>query len=214
MFKKHPITTILNFFLYSISICYLKNSIFIFILLLGILFANHYTFHKKYYHFLQGVAILSVIDIIFGNITGLLQLLLFIIYIIEVTRDYTKIDMIYVYDTLFPSSNKVLTLSFIKYVYYKDIFRKNYKLLSQFEKELGYKSKWTYRLYSLKQCMIQSKKEIDYIIRAYEKSLYLNKRRNKYKICFSKEDFFLILGHLFLFILVYFLGRSSYAIFH
>ncbi len=213
MFKTHPIATILNLFALIVAFLFLNNSIFLFFISLALFFSNRHTLRKKYYLLLKITFALAIINLILGHLNFLVKILLVIVYIIEGLRDYSKMDLIYVYDILFPFASN-FTLNLLKYTYYPEILRKKYQLLSMIDKELGYRKNIRYYLYSLKKCIMESRKELNKYTISYEKSLYLNQTRNRYKIPFSKEDFFLIMIHIMAVILIIYLGRGTYAIFN
>lgn len=213
MFKAHPITTLINLLILITAFLFLNNSIFIFFLALTLVFSNRHTLRKNYYNLLKIIFILAIINLLFGYFTLLIKILLVIVYLIEGYKDYTKVDLLYVYDTLFPYAPN-FTLWLLKCSYYKETLKNKYKTLVNIEKQLGYKKNIEYYFYIVKSCIQESKKEIDSYRASYEKSLYLNKDRNRYKIPFSKEDALLIVIHIIAILLIYYLGRSPYAIFN
>lgn len=214
MYPKHPITILLNFILFLISLLFLKNSIFLFFIILAIYFINRYTLRKNYYLFLTATLTIAIWNLLFGKLTLIVKVFLLIIYMIELTKDFTKIDIFYMYDTLFSFTDRKFILFILKCIDYKTIFKENYKILSTMNKKMGYKSNSKYYLYALKQCILTTKEEVNDNIVTYQRSLYLNKASNKYKTYFSYQDVLMIMLHMLLLTFVYYLGRSSYAIFH
>lgn len=214
MFNRHPIILVTNLILFLISICFLKNSIFFFFLILALYFINRYTMRKKYYLFLTAIFTISIWNLLFGKFTIILQISLLTIYIIELIKDFTKIDIFYIHDSLFPFGNKKLLVLILSYFDSFATIYKNCKTLFDVNKKLGHPVNSSYFLYAIKKCILTVKNNIECARYKYERSLYLNMDRNNYKVYLSYQDILVSLLHVLFLVIAYCLGRSSYAIFY
>ena len=212
MFKRPPIILVANFILFFISICFLKNSILFFFLILAIYFVNRYTVRKKYYLFLTAILTISVWNLLFGKFTIILQASFLIIYIIELIKYFTKIDIFYIYDSLFPFVNRKFLVLILSFFDSFGMIYKNCQTLFNINKRLGYQINSSYFLYAIRKCILTVKNsESRY---KYERSLYLNADRNKYDVYLSYQDILASMLHVLFLVIVYYLGRSPYAIFY
>ncbi len=210
MWNRHPLITFMNVCFFFLSIHYLQNSLLFFLICLLLVVMSQPRNNLPWILFL----LLSAMNIFLGIFTPFIKIVLLLFYLIEVARSYSKLEMIQAYDSIFPYLNKKIVIPFLKVVYYKEIFIKNYRVFSDIDKELGYKKKKKYYFFVIRKCLIQSKKDLDRVILSYEKSLYFNKNRNRYHWHFERKDFIFFILHLLLYFIVVCLGRRPYAIFY
>lgn len=116
-------------------------------------------------------------------------------------------NMLTLYDTIFSKINKTTPI-LLKTFYYKDNAIKYYYKIKNINRNLGYKKRITcYPSIFLSLLKIAKFESENYLI-SYEKNLFFNKNRNRYKLTFSKRDFFFLLIHLTGIIIIYYVGRS------
>lgn len=213
MYKSHPITSLLNFILIIIALAMLKNNSILFLIALVLLFLNYKNPNKYYSLFLKATFLFSFLSLLFGTISFLVKVSLLVIYIIEGFKEYNKMDMFTIYDTIFPQVNKTPIL-LLKLFYYKDNIIKYYHKIKNIDQNLRYKKQIEYHHYIFITLLKVVKGESENYLMSYEKRLFFNKNRNRYKIVFSKRDLLLLLIHITGVTIIYYVGRSPYAIFN
>ena len=194
MFKIHPITNLINFIVFVLILLLCNNTIVIFgiSLLLLLLVLKH----KKLSMYWLFTLIILVINISCGKLYVLGRLFTMIGYLFTVFVDYTEIEFIRVYDTLFKSTNVEITKKFLKVIYFKKYFIENYNIITSTTQKIGYRKNFMYYIFCMRDAMDLTFKSLDKVIYSYEKRFYFNGGRRKYKIFISIVDVFMFLLHL------------------
>ena len=120
----------------------------------------------------------------------------FLGYLSTILVDYSKLDFIRVYDTILSSSDYERTKVFLKIIYFKDYFIKNYNIICDTTSKIGYNHNISYYIFCLKKAYILTNKSLDKIIYTFRCRFYFNPGRSKYKIFISAVDIFMLLLHL------------------
>ncbi len=204
MFKLHPIVNLIDIIIFLLVLIFAQNNIFIFSLVLLLLFCAYK--HERLLLFLCFTLAILVINILCGKLIVLGRFLTFISYLCTMFVDYSKIDFIRVYDTLFPSDNCRMTKVFLKCLYFKDYFRNNFNIMIDSTKKIGYKNDFKYYLFCIRNTFNLTIKSLDQLINTYEKRFYFNDYRNKYKVVISFLDIFMFVVHLICLIIVLKIG--------
>ncbi len=204
MFKIHPITNLVNLILVLLILIFCNSSIPIFIG--GLVFLFVMRNHKKtsIYWFLTLLVLL--INISCGKLFLLGRIMFFFGYLLTIFVDYSKLDLIRVYDTIFSSSNYDRTSIFLKIIYFKDYFIENYNNIFDTTSKIGYNHNISYYIFCLKNAYILTVKSIDEVINTFKCRFYFNPGRSKYKIFISIVDVFMFLTHLIILLGILVLG--------
>ena len=194
MFKIHPFTNLINIILVLLILIFCHSSIPIFIIGLILIFIVRNHKNISIYWFITLTMLL--INIICGKLFILGRIMFFIGYLSTVIVDYNKLDFIRVYDTILSSSNYDRTKLFLRVVYFKDYFIKNYNIICDTTSKIGYNHNISYYIFCLKKAYILTNKNLEDIVYTLRCRFYFNPGRSKYKIYISVVDVFMFLLHL------------------
>ena len=204
MFKIHPFTNLINIILVLLILIFCNSSIPIFIG--GLIFIFMVRNHKglSIYWFLT--LILLLINISCGYLFILGRIMFFLGYLSTIVVEYNVVDFIRVYDTILSSSDYERTKGFLRIIYFKDYFIKNYNIICDTTSKIGYNHNISYYIFCLKKAYILTNKSLDKLIYTFKCRFYFNPGRSKYKIFISVVDIFMVLLHLVILLGILVLG--------
>ena len=194
MFKIHPFTNLIDIILVLLILIFCNSSIPIFIGGLIFIFMVRNNKNMSIYWFLT--LIILLIHISCGKLFLLGRIMFFLGYLLTIIVEYSVVDFIRVYDTILSSSDYERTKGFLRIIYFKDYFIKNYNIICDTTSKIGYNHNISYYIFCLKKAYILTNKSLDKLIYSFKCRFYFNPGRSKYKIFISAIDIFMVLLHL------------------
>ena len=204
MFKIHPFTNLINIILVLLILIFCNSSIPIFIGGLIFIFMVRNNKNMSIYWFFTLIVLL--IHISCGKLFLLGRIMFFLGYLLTIIVEYSVVDFIRVYDTILSSSDYERTKGFLRVIYFKDYFIKNYNIICDTTSKIGYNHNISYYIFCLKKAYILTNKSLDKLIYSFKCRFYFNPGRSKYKIFISIVDIFMVLLHLVILLGILVLG--------
>lgn len=206
MYKRNPYIEVINCTIFIVVNIILKNSIIEFILLYILL--KTLKLKKRILSII--LLLLGLINILFSNLTIYINLLNVILYLYILISKYNKKDILNIYIYLFGTNPQKL---WIKSLYFKDYYKRNYEQIKYITKELGYENKFILNYYNIKKSYLKTKNDLEELIILFEKRQFFNKYKTIDIIDIDKNDIKTLLSYLLLLILTIIFWRSKYALF-
>lgn len=202
MYKRNIYIEIINLLLTIIILLLLKNPI-IQLLLLIYLYMIINNNSKKFFII---SFIIFIYNILYGKYILLGNIILLLYYLYININKYSKKEIINNYICLFKKNPQRL---WIKMLYYKEYFIKNYKRVTKARKIINKKN----NINSLKKIIKKTNNDLDELIILYEKRLFYNSKKNIKKLKIDKNDIKSVIYKIILLVLVILFWREKYAIF-
>lgn len=206
MYKRNPYIEVINCTIFIVVNIILKNSIIEFILLYILL--KTLKLKKRIPSII--LLLLGLINILFSNLTIYINILNVILYLYILISKYNKKDILNIYIYLFGTNPQKL---WIKSLYFKDYYKRNYEQIKYITKELGYENKFILNYYNIKKSYLKTKNDLEELIILFEKRQFFNKYKTIDIIDIDKNDIKTLLSYLLLLILTIIFWRSKYALF-
>ena len=204
MYKRNPYIELLNILIFTISMILLKSSIIQIMIILYFLISKK----NKYNIFLL---ILGIINLLFGKITILINILLIYEYISDIINKYSERNLIDFYIYIRKKNPQKL---WIKVIFFEKYFVENYKKLIYVSKELGYRSKIKLLAFKVKYSYLQSENNIDKLYTLLDKRHFNNNNKNVNILKVDKNDIGNIVKLTLVLIIIIVFGGTRYAIFN
>lgn len=206
MYKRNLYIEVINCTIFIVVNIILKNSIIEFILLYILL--KTLKLKKRIPSII--LLLLGLINILFSNLTIYINILNVILYLYILISKYNKKDILNIYIYLFGTNPQKL---WIKSLYFKDYYKRNYEQIKYITKELGYENKFILNYYNIKKSYLKTKNDLEELIILFEKRQFFNKYKTIDIIDIDKNDIKTLLSYLLLLILTIIFWRSKYALF-
>ncbi len=204
MYKRNPYIELLNILIFTISMILLKSSIIQIMIILYFLISK-----KNKYNIL--LLILGIINLLFGKITILINILLIYEYISDIINKYSERNLIDFYIYIRKKNPQKL---WIKVIFFEKYFVENYKKLIYVSKELGYRSKIKLLAFKVKYSYLQSENNIDKLYTLLDKRHFNNNNKNVNILKVDKNDIGNIVKLTLVLIIIIVFGGTRYAIFN